>query len=169
MEKDITNKVVNSNLLVFDLEDYFPKEEIVIIDVSQWLFEGFVLKEKDFREALRAYDWSKYSGTGVVLYCSAEAILPAWTFALVTTFLQPFAKHIIHGNKEEYLVLHYTNTLDVLDYSPYLGKPLILKGCAKKPVPQQIYTLAIQKLMPFAKSIMFGEACSAVPLYKVKK
>ena len=169
MEKDIINKVTNSKLEVFDLEDYFPKEEIVAIDISQWLFEGFILKEKEFREVLKNTDWSQYSGKGIALYCSSDAILPAWTFALVTTFLQPFAKYIVNGNKEDYLVLAYKTVLDAIDYSSYIDKPLILKGCAKKPVPQQIYSLAIQKLMPFAKSIMFGEACSAVPLYKENK
>ena len=169
MEKDIINKVTNSKLEVFDLEDYFPKEEIVAIDISQWLFEGFILKEKEFREILKNTDWSQYSGKGIALYCSSDAILPAWTFALVTTFLQPFAKYIVNGNKEDYLVLAYKTVLDAIDYSSYVDKPLILKGCAKKPVPQQIYSLAIQKLMPFAKSIMFGEACSAVPLYKENK
>lgn len=169
MEKDIINKVANSKLEVFDLEDYFPKEQIVTIDISQWLFQGFILKEKDFREALNNHNWSQYEAKGVSLFCSTDAILPAWTFTLVTTFLQPFAKQIIHGSIKDYITLHYNTTLNSLDYSVYLGKPLILKGCAKKPVPQQIYSLAIQKLMPFAKSIMFGEACSAVPLYKENK
>ncbi len=168
MEKEIVNKVANSKLMVFDLEDYFPKEEIVTIDVSKWLLEGFILKEKDFRNALNNHIWSQYEAKGVALYCSTDAILPAWTFALITTFLQPFAKQIIHGSIEEYLILQYKSILDTLDYSIYLEKPLILKGCAKKPVPQQVYTLAIQKLTPFSKSIMFGEACSAVPLYKAK-
>ena len=168
MEKDIINKVTNSKLEVFDLEDYFPKEEIVAIDISQWLYEGFILREKEFRNVLKNTDWSHYSGKGIALFCSSDAILPAWAFALVTTFLQPFAKYIVNGNKEDYLILAYKTALDALDYSNYIDKPLILKGCAKKPVPQQIYSLAIQKLMPFAKSIMFGEACSAVPLYKSK-
>ncbi|NHN25501.1 DUF2480 family protein [Flavobacterium jejuense] len=168
MEKEIINKVANSKLEVFDLEDYFPREEIIVLDISQWLFEGFILKEKDFREALNNYNWSQYAGKGITLFCSSDAILPAWTFALVTTYLQPFAKNIVHGSIEDYLLISYKTTLDGLDYNIYMDKPLILKGCAKKPVPQEIYTLAIQKIMPFAKSIMFGEACSAVPLFKSK-
>lgn len=168
MEKDIINKVATSKLEVFDLEDYFPKEEIIALDIAKWLFEGFILKEKDFREALNNYNWSQYSEKGIALFCSSEAILPAWAFALVTTYLQPFAKNIVHGSSNDYLLLSYKTTLATIDYSTYKDKPLILKGCAKKPVPQQIYTLAIQNLMPFAKSIMFGEACSAVPLYKSK-
>ena len=168
MEKEIVNKVATSKLEVFDLEDYFPKEEIMAIDIAQWLYEGFILKEKDFRNALNNHNWTSYTGKGIALFCSAEAILPAWTFALVTTYLHPFAKSIIQGTIADYLVFTYKTTLDGLDYTIYKDKPLILKGCAKKPVPQEIYTLAIQKLMPYAKSIMFGEACSAVPLYKSK-
>ncbi|WP_445456367.1 DUF2480 family protein [Flavobacterium sp. HNIBRBA15423] len=168
MENEIVNKVANSKLEVFDLEDYFPKEEIIALDISQLLFEGFILKEKDFRDELKKYNWSQYSGKGVALFCSSEAILPAWTFALVAAYLQPFVKNSVHGSINDYLLLAYKTSLDGLDYSIYTEKPLILKGCAKKPVPQQIYTLAIQKLIPFAKSIMFGEACSAVPLFKSK-
>lgn len=168
MEKEIINKVANSNLEVFDLEDYFPKEEIISVDIAQWLYEGFILKEKEFREALKNQDWSPYSKKGIVLFCSTDAILPAWAFALVTIHLQPLAINIVHGNHNDYVLLSYKTTLDHIDYSFYRNKPLILKGCAKKPVPQEIYTLAVQKLMPFAKSIMFGEACSAVPLYKSK-
>lgn len=168
MENEIINKVANSKLEVFDLEDYFPKEEIVVLDIAQWLFEGFILKEAVFRETLKNQDWTKYTTKGVALFCSSDAILPAWTYALVASYLQPFAINIVHGSAEDYLLLTYKSTLDKLDYSIYTGKPLILKGCAKKPVPQQIYTLAIQKLIPFAKSIMFGEACSAVPLFKSK-
>lgn len=102
MEKEIINKVANSKLEVFDLEDYFPKEEIVTVDVSQWLYEGFILKEKDFRNALNNHNWSHYQGKGVALFCSTDAILPAWTFALITTFLQPFAKQVIQGSIEDY-------------------------------------------------------------------
>ena len=168
MEKEIVNKVANSKLEVFDLEDYFPKEEIVILDISKWLFEGFILKEKEFRDNLNKEDWSIYKEKGVILFCSTDAILPAWAYILITTYLQPFAKQVVHGNSQEYILLHYQRVLETLDYSIYKDNPVILKGCSKKAVPQSIYTLAIQKLMPVAKSVMFGEACSAVPLYKSK-
>ena len=113
-------------------------------------------------------DWSIYKEKGVILFCSTDAILPAWAYILITTYLQPFAKQVVHGNSQEYILLHYQRVLETLDYSIYKDKPVILKGCSKKAVPQSIYTLAIQKLMPVAKSVMFGEACSAVPLYKSK-
>ncbi|WP_130734878.1 DUF2480 family protein [Flavobacterium sp. J27] len=168
MEEQIVNKVANSSLEVFDLEDFFPQETLVSIDISQWLLEGFILKEKDFRTTLKEMDWSVYQDKGIVLYCSTDAILPAWTFALVSTYLLPYAKQIIEGSTQDYILHHYIKTLNQIDYSVYLNKPLILKGCSKKAVPQSVYTLAIQKLAPFAKSIMFGEACSAVPLFKSK-
>lgn len=163
---EITNKVANSVLEVFDLEDYFPKQTICAIDVSQWLVEGFILKEKDFRESLKNHDWSQYKDTLVSIYCATDAILPAWAFALVAVHLQPFALKIVSGNKNDLLLNLYQEKLDQLDLSIYDKKPVILKGCSNKPVPQEAYVLAIQKLIPFAKSIMFGEACSAVPLFK---
>lgn len=167
-EQEIVNKVANSSLEIFDLEDFFPKELIISIDISQWLIEGFILKEKDFRTTLKEMDWSVYQDKGIVLYCNTDAILPAWTFALVSTYLLPYAKQIIEGSTQDYILHHYIETLNQIDYSAYQNKPLILKGCSKKAVPQSVYTLAIQKLAPIAKSIMFGEACSAVPLFKSK-
>ncbi|UOK43093.1 MULTISPECIES: DUF2480 family protein [Flavobacterium] len=165
---EIVNRVANSALQVFDLEDYFPKHPIVELDVSQWLFGGFILKETEFRDHLKNHDWSQYKDVYVALYCSEEAILPAWAYSLVAVFLQPFALKVVNGTKKELLLTVYQETLESLDYAPFQGKPLILKGCSNKPVPQEVYVLAVQKLMLFAKSIMFGEACSSVPLYKKK-
>jgi len=165
---EIVNRVANSALQVFDLEDYFPKQPIVELDISQWLFGGFILKETEFRDQLQQHDWSQYKDAYVALYCSEDAILPAWTYALVSVYLQPVALKIVNGTKKELLLSLYQQTLDVLDYSDFKDKPIILKGCSNKPVPQEVYVLATQKLVPFAKSIMFGEACSAVPLYKKK-
>ena len=169
MEEEIINKVANSVLEVFDLEDYFPEQPIYSIDVSQWLIEGFLLKEKEFRTSLKSHDWSQYKDALVSIYCSKDAILPAWTFALVTVYLQPFASKIISGTKSDLLLSYYQDTLHKIDFSKYNQKPLILKGCSNNPVPQEAYVLAIQKLIPIARSIMFGEACSAVPLFKSTK
>ena len=166
MEKEIINKVAISALEVFDLEDYFPKEPILSIDVSQWLFEGFILKEKEFRATLKNYDWSQYKDSYVSISCTTDAILPAWTFALVVAHLQPYVIKVVSGDKKDVLLNVYQEKLQEIDFSIYDKKPVILKGCSNKPVPQEVYVLAIQKLMPFAKSIMFGEACSAVPLFK---
>lgn len=166
---EIVNKVANSKLMVFDLEDYYPEENYVTsVDISQWLFGGFVLKESEFRDHLKNTDWSAYQDKYVALFCSEDAILPAWAFTLVTVHLAPYALKVVQGSKEIAIIEWYQDVLNKLDYTDYFDKPLILKGCAKKQVPQEVYTIAIQKLVKVAKSVMFGEACSAVPLYKRK-
>lgn len=169
MEDEIINKVANSILEVFDLEDYYQKGIRTQIDISQWLYEGFLLKEKDFREALKNHDWSQYQDQYVAIHCSTDAIIPAWASILVTVYAAPFAKKVISGNFEDIETALYQEKLLSVDFSVYQDKPVILKGCSKKPVPQSAYLLAIQYLQPFAKSIMYGEACSAVPLFKKGK
>jgi hypothetical protein len=168
MQDEIINKVANSVLEVFDLEDYYAKEIRTQIDISKWLFEGFLLKEKDFREALKNHDWSQYENHYVAIHCSTDAIIPAWASVLVTIHVFPFAKKIVSGNLQDLETSLYQEILSVIDYSKYQDKPVIIKGCSKKPVPESAYILAVQKLQPFAKSIMYGEACSAVPLFKRK-
>ena len=166
---EIVNKVANSVLEVFDLEDYYPSGIRTQIDISQWLLDGFLLKEKDFREALKNHDWSQFQNHFVAIHCSTDAIIPAWSSILVTVYLSPFAKKVVVGNLTDLETSLYQEILSTLDYSKYQDKPVILKGCSKKPVPESAYIMAIQKLQPFAKSIMYGEACSAVPLYKKSK
>ncbi|GEC79120.1 DUF2480 family protein [Flavobacterium aquatile] len=169
MSQEIINKVANSVLEVFDLEDYYPTEVRTQIDISQWLYEGFLLKEKDFREALKNHDWSQYQNHYVAVYCSTDAIIPAWASILVTIHAAPFAKKVISGNLANLESAIYQDLLENIDYNVYKDKPVIIKGCSKKPVPESAYVLAAQHLQPFAKSIMYGEACSAVPLFKSKK
>lgn len=166
---EIINKVANSSLEVFDLEDYYQKGIRTQIDLAQWLLEGFILREKDFRAALLSHDWSKYQDHYVAINCSTEAIIPAWASILVTMHLAPYAKKIVSGDLEVLEASIYQEVLATINYSQYEGKPLIIKGCSKKPVPMSAYLLAAQKLQPFARSIMYGEACSAVPLFKAKK
>jgi hypothetical protein len=165
---EIVNKVANSALEVFDLEDFYPKENRSEIDISQWLLEGFLLKEKDFRAQLNQYNWAQYQGQNVAVFCSTDAIVPAWAAVLVAIQLAPFANKIISGTFEDLDSALFQELLSKIDYSVYEGKSVILKGCSKKPVPMSAYVLAAQFLQPFAKSIMYGEACSAVPLYKKK-
>ncbi len=167
--EEIINKVANSKLEVFDLEDYYINGIRTQIDISQWLYEGFILKESDFREALKNYNFLQYQDQLVAIYCSTDAIIPSWASILVTVFVAPYAKKVVVGSFDALESSLYQDVLSKLDYSKYQDKPLILKGCSKKPVPESAYILAIQKLQPFAKSIMYGEACSAVPLYKAKK
>lgn len=169
MEGEIINKVANSALEIFDLEDYYPKGIRAQVDISQWLLEGFLLREKDFREHLKNHDWSQYQDQYVSVFCSTDAIVPAWASILVTIHLSPFAKKVVNGTSEDLETSLYEEILPNLDYSKFEGKPVIIKGCSKKPVPMNAYLLAAQKLQPFARSIMYGEACSAVPLYKKSK
>lgn len=169
MQDEIINKVANSALEVFDLEDYYQEGIRTQIDISQWLYEGFLLKEKDFREALKNHDWEQYTNRLVAIHCATDAVIPAWATILVASYLVPFAKKVTMGNLKDLETALYQEILSSIDYSVYQDKPIILKGCSKKPVPESAYITAIQKLQPFAKSIMYGEACSAVPIYKSKK
>ena len=162
----IINKVANSVLEVFDLEDYYPKGIRTQIDIAQWLLDGFLLKEQYFRAELKNHNWSQYQDHYVAIQCSTEAIVPAWASILVAVHLSPFAKKTVIGNLQDIETALYQKILLSLDYSRYQDKPVILKGCAKKPVPESAYIAAVQYLLPYAKSIMYGEACSAVPLFK---
>lgn len=169
MAEEIINRVANSVLEVFDLEDYYPVGTRTQLDISHWLLDGFLLKEKDFRETLKNHNWEQYQNHYVAIHCSTDAILPAWAPILVTTYVAPFAKKVVLGNLAELDVALYQEVLSALDYSQYQNKPVIIKGCSKKPVPESAYIMAVQKLQPLAKSIMYGEACSAVPLFKKGK
>jgi hypothetical protein len=166
--EEIVNRVAASKLEVFDLEDYYPKGKRIQLDISQWLEEGFLLREKDFREHLKQHDWAQYQDAYVAVFCSTDAIVPAWASILVTVYLSPFAKKIVNGTIENLDTALYQEILPGLDFSTYTDKPVIIKGCSQKPVPMNAYVLAAQLLQPVAKSIMYGEACSAVPLYKKK-
>jgi hypothetical protein len=165
---EIVNKVANSVLEVFDLEDYYPSGIRTQIDISQWLNEGLLLREKDFREALKNHDWFQYHDHLVAINCSTDAIIPAWASILVTVYVSPFSKKVVLGNLSDLDISLYQDILKDIDYSIYQDKPVILKGCSRKPVPESAYIIAVQQLQRVAKSIMYGEACSAVPLYKKK-
>lgn len=168
MEGEIINRVANSKLKVFDLEDYYPSEPIELIDISQWLHEGFILREKEFRAALSEEDWTKYAGKIIGIHCSMDAIIPTWAMMLVSSYLVPYVAYVFQGGVQEVLHAYYLTKLEHLDYTVYRDLPVIIKGCAKKPVPEQFYVVALAKLTPHAKSVMFGEACSAVPIFKKK-
>ncbi|PHR95773.1 MAG: hypothetical protein COA80_10010 [Leeuwenhoekiella sp.] len=166
--EEIVNRVANSKLKTFNLEDLYPAGKREQIDISQWLTEGFILREKDFRDSLKNYDWSAYSDAYVALHCSTDAIVPAWAYMLVTTYLQPVAKKVVLGSLTDLETVLYTEKIGALDVSVYQDEYVIVKGCSNKPVPQNAYILLTQKLQSVVKSLMFGEACSSVPLYKSK-
>ncbi|MCX7546391.1 DUF2480 family protein [Xanthomarina sp. F1114] len=169
MEKEIINRVANSKLVVFDLEDYYPEGKRILLDVKDWLFEGFVLREKEFRTHLKEHDWTQYQDCYVALTCTTDAIIPAWAYMLITIELEAISKTTIIGDLEQLETSVYQNIINNLNLDEYAGKPVIIKGCAHKPVPRNAYLMATERLKPFASSIMYGEACSSVPLYKKPK
>lgn len=166
MEDSIKNRVAESALMTFNLEDYYPEGIRSSIDIAPWLYQGILLKETEFRQALKEFDGSVYQDHYVALHCSSDAILPAWAFLLVSTYLQPYARKILIGTLEELDTLLMNEALDKIDLEAYRDGLVIIKGCSKKPVPENAYLLIAQKLQPIVKKLMYGEACSSVPLYK---
>ncbi|MCF4100512.1 DUF2480 family protein [Gillisia sp. M10.2A] len=169
MSTEIINRVANSKLVTFDLEDYYPIGNRVLFDIKDWLLEGFVLKEISFREQAKEHDWNQYQDSYVALTCSTDAIIPAWAYMLLATYLQPFAKKVVTGDLEILDTILYTEIIQNLDITNLTGKPVIIKGCSNKPVPKNAYLLLIERLQPVAKSLLYGEACSSVPLFKQKQ
>lgn len=168
MADEIINRVANSKLVTINLEDYYPEGKRILFDIKDWLLEGFVLREKDFRNQVAEFDWSQYQDSYVALSCSTDAIIPAWAFMLLSIHLEPFAKKIVIGSLEVLETSIYQDIINDLDVLEFKDKPIIIKGCSKKPVPQNAYIMLSTKLKPFANSIMYGEACSSVPLFKNK-
>ena len=169
MAEEIINRIANSNLTTIDLEDFYPKGNRIVFDIKGWLYEELILREKDFRESVKNHDWSQYQDSYVALTCSSDAIIPSWAYLLLTVELTPFAKQVVVGDLPLLETVIYQDIINQIDISEYKDKPIIIKGCANKPIPPSAYTLLIQKVKPVAKSVMFGEACSTVPLYKKKK
>ena len=166
MQKEIINRVANSKLITIDLEDFYPEGKRIVFDIKDWLFEGLILREKEFRLSAKEHDWSQYQDNYVALTCSTDAIVPGWAYMLLTTYLNTFAKKVLVGNLETLETSLYQDIINKIDISFYTDKPVIIKGCANKPVPENAYILLTTKLMSVAKSVMYGEACSSVPLYK---
>lgn len=169
MAEEIVNRVAQSKLVTFNLEDYYPKGQRFLFDISQWLLEGFVLREKDFRDHAKEHDWSQYKDQFVALDCSTDAIVPAWAYMLIATYLESYAKKVVVGDMENMESHLYLEVINELDVSEFKDKPVIIKGCSNKPVPKNAYIFIIKKLQPVVKSLMYGEACSSVPLYKQPK
>ncbi|MCB0376205.1 MAG: DUF2480 family protein [Sinomicrobium sp.] len=164
----IINRVANSTLVTVDLEEHYPEGERLVLDIKDWLHQGFILREKAFRESLKQHDWSRYNGCYVALGCTTDAIVPAWAYMLITTCLAPFAKKVVTGDLRQLEIAVFEDVIRNLDIAPLTDKPVIIKGCTRKPIPENAYLLLIQKIQPVAKSIMYGEACSSVPLFKRK-
>ena len=168
MSGEIKNRVTNSNLITIDLEDFYPKGQRIELDISQWLLEGSILREKDFREQVKKFPWEHYQDCYIALTNKNEAIIPAWAFMLLTIQLTPFAKKISSGSLEQLEALLFSEIISSINVDVYKDKSVIIKGCTTKPIPENAYILLTQKLQPIVKSVMYGEACSSVPLYKKK-
>lgn len=165
-DKPLINRVAQSGIITLNLEDFFPEGEIVEFDLKHYLFRELLLKEKDFREALDKIDWTTYAGKNLLVFCSNDAIIPMWAYQLVVIHAQPHARRVVFGNTDMFLAIHYYETLGKLDVEQYRDQRIVIKGCGDKPVPPAAYMELANRLRPVAKSIMYGEPCSTVPLFK---
>ncbi|MFT7612334.1 MAG: hypothetical protein ACI9J3_001289 [Parvicellaceae bacterium] len=168
MSDEIINKVEKSGLIQFELTDHWPKVECVEYDISNDLWQGIALKEKDFRAKLKETDWTAYENKYVALHCSVDAIVPTWAFMLLTSYLKPVAMKVVFGNIRALNNTIIAEVIDQLDITAFQDGRVIIKGCSDLDVDESAYVELMNKLMPVAKSIMFGEPCSTVPLYKRK-
>ncbi|MBT0812288.1 DUF2480 family protein [Litoribacter ruber] len=163
---EIVNRVANSPIITVDLEEYYTSGERSVFDLKGYLFQELVLKELDFRKALKELDWEQFRDKHVAVFCSVDAIVPTWAFMLVSTYLEGVAKTVVLGNEEALEQFLYQEALQKLNPSDFEGRPVVVKGCGDLPVPLFAYGEVVRKLKPVAKSIMYGEPCSTVPLYK---
>lgn len=169
MEGEIINRVASSKLVTIDLEEFYPSGERVEIDLKNWLYEGLVLREKEFRASVSDHDWSAYQGKYVAISCSNDAIIPSWAYFLITVSLAPYAKKVVVGSIDLLESLLFEKIIDNLSLEPYTDRPVIIKGCSEKNIPDTAYASLVSKLLPVVSSLMYGEACSSVPLYKKKR
>ena len=165
---EIVNRVAQSKLVTLDLEEFYPEGKRLQIDIKDWLFQGLILKEKDFRNQISEHNWEQYNDAYVALHCSTEAIIPGWAYMLISTKLQPYAKKVVLGSLEDLETTLFQEIIENMNVSDFKDKPVIIKGFSNKPVPPNDYLWVTIKLQPVAKSIMYGEACSSVPLFKRK-
>ena len=169
MSLEITNRVKKSSLKTLDLDFFYPKFEIATFDIKFWLKDGLLLIEKDFRKSIDQFNWEKFNNKGIAIQCSADAIVPHWAFMLVSSKLNSLNIINIIGDTKSLEILMINQAINSYDFSNYTDKPVIIKGCSDQKIPLASYSIILEKLQPIAKSIMFGEACSSVPVYKSKK
>ena len=168
MAEEIINKVAKSGLVSINLEEFYLPGNRYVFDLKDWLFEGLILREKDFRGRAKNYNWNKHKDAHVAIVCTADAIVPLWAYMLVSSHLQGIAATVVQGDSEKLESLLFRNWMDTHDFSQYQDKRLIIKGCSNKPVPTDAFVEFVNRAQPYAKNIMFGEPCSTVPVYKKK-
>ena len=164
----IVNRIANSALITLDLEDFYPSEKRIVFDISPWLENDLILKEKEFRALAKNHNWQNYNNTYVAINCSTDAIIPSWAYLLISAYLEPYAKKIVIGDLNLLETVIFVKIIDKIDINLFKNKPIIIKGCANKPIPETAFSMLIQKLKPVVKSVMYGEACSSVPIFKRK-
>lgn len=168
MSDEIVNKVAQSQLVTIDLETYYPKEEIAVFDLKPHLFMELILKEKEFRAALQNNDWSVYQNKIVAVTCTADAIIPMWAYMLVTSYLQPVAKDVVYADEHTVKQQLFLQRIEAIDAGEFVDKRVVIKGCGDIPIGEFAYLAITKKLMPVVKSLMYGEPCSTVPIFKRK-
>ena len=166
MSEAIVNKVSESGLITLDLEQYYPANDVLLFDLKDYLFRGLILKEKDFREALKNQDWEVYRNKYVGVTCSADAIIPPWAYMLAASYLQPVAKDVILGDEKEVRKIVFLKNIQGIDVSEFAGQRVVVKGCGETPIGEFAYMEITKRLRPVVKTIMYGEPCSTVPIYK---
>ncbi|WP_114790246.1 DUF2480 family protein [Niabella yanshanensis] len=166
MEEIIRNKVAESGIITLNLEDFYPREEVVIFDIKDYLFMEMILKEKDFREALKQHDWQQYAGKTVGITCTADAIVPLWAYMLIVTYLQPVVRFVAAGNAEELRKRILLNNINAINTADYQDKRVVIKGCGDMGIGEEAYADITRVLLPVVKSLMYGEPCSTVPVFK---
>ncbi|MCF3110477.1 DUF2480 family protein [Niabella sp. CC-SYL272] len=168
MEPIIRNKVAESGIITLNLESYYPSEPVKLFDIKDYLFMGMILKEKDFRTALKELDWSAYENQLVGIVCSADAIIPLWAYMLIVSYLQPIAKFICLGDEASVKNKWLLKNIDAIDTTSFSDARVVIKGCGDIPVSEEAYAAISLKLLPVVKSLMYGEPCSTVPVFKRK-
>ncbi len=165
----VENKVAKSGLITLDLQKWYSEGDIVPFDLKDFLHMELILREKEFRQALEEYDWSTCSGKTVAVFCSSDAIIASWAYMLVAAHAHDHAADIVFGVPEEVAFERFRKGLDAEDWSRYKGSRVLLKGCADVEVPPSAYLYATQKLLPYVERLMYGEACSFVPVYRASR
>ena len=166
---EIKNKVKESGIIQLDLADFKPKNELVGIDLSERLYQGLILKEKDFRLWLKENNWQQYEGKAVFIYCSAEAIIPTWAYMLVISMLMPYTEQVLAGTRIDLEKKMIQDNIVAMNLSTMMDQRVIIKGCSDIATPEYAMSELVRVLQPVVKSIMYGEPCSTVPIFKKKK
>lgn len=170
MENEIVNRVAESGLITINLEDFYPSGDRVLFDIKSLLFEELILKEKDFRDYVNMHDWSQYREKYVAVTCTADAIVPTWAYMLLASALQPFAKRVVFGDLAALEMMLFNEVIaQKLSPEMYRDKRVVIKGCGDKEIPASAFVEVTRILRPVAKSIMYGEPCSTVPVFKKKE